>query len=75
MKLNAKVEFLGYEIDPLSRNLFLHENRNGVLKTLVNMAKVKTTYGRELIDYHTQIKNYGLKKFVESSCDQYFINW
>ena len=74
-KLNAKVEYLGYELDPLTRNTFLHENRNGVLKTVLNMLKVKSTYGRELLDYNSQIKNYGLKKFVESSCDQYFINW
>jgi len=75
LKLNANVEFLGYELDPLTRNLFLHENRSGVLKTLINMLRIKTTYGRELLDHDSQIKNYGLKKFVESSCDQYFINW
>jgi len=75
MKLNANVEFLGYELDPNTKRLFLHENRYGVLKAAINMAKIKTTYGRELLDYHSQIKNYGIKKFVESSCDQYFINW
>jgi len=74
-KLNANVEYLGYELDPLSINTFFHENRYGVIKTLINMLRIKSTYCRELLDYHTQIKNYGLKKFVESSCDQYFINW
>lgn len=74
-KLNANIVFLDYEIDSLTKSKFYHENRNGVLKTVLNMLRMKATYGRELIDYHAQIKNYGIKKFVESSCDQYFINW
>ena len=36
---------------------------------------MKSTYAREFFDYDTQVKKYGVKKFIESSCDQYFINW
>jgi len=74
-KLNANVEYLGYELDANTTNLFFHENRYGVLKTAINMARIKSTYSRELLDHQTQIQNYGIRKFVESSCDQYFINW
>jgi hypothetical protein len=74
-KLNSNIVYLDYELDPLTKSKLYHENRNGVLKTLINMVRIKETYGRELLDYKIQINKHGIKKFVESSCDQYFINW
>jgi hypothetical protein len=74
-KLNSNVVYLDYELDVLTKNKLYHETRFSILKTFLNMLKTKSTYGREYFDYQTQITNYGIKKFIESSCDQYFINW
>lgn len=74
-KNNSNIVFLDYELDRLTRNKIYHENRYSVLKGVMNMIRLKTTYLREYLDYYTQITNYGHKKFIESSCDQYFINW
>ena len=74
-KLNANVEYLDYEIDVLTKNKLYHETRYSIFKTLMSMIRMKSTYAREFLDFYTQITNYGHKKFIESSCDQYFINW
>ena len=74
-KLNANVVYLGYELDQLTKEKLYHETRFSILKTVMAMTTLKGTYGREFTDYYTQITNYGTKKFIESSCDQYFINW
>lgn len=74
-RLNSNVVYLGYELDPLTKNKLYHETRFSILKTLINMMRTKNTYSREFFDYYTQLTNYGQRKFIESSCDQYFINW
>lgn len=74
-KLNSNVVYLGYEIDPNTKRKLYHETRFSLLKTFVNMFRMKNAYKLELLDYYIQMTNYGTKKFIESSCDQYFINW
>lgn len=76
-RLDSRVVYLGYEIDENTNTRLYHETRNSVLKALVNSWKFSTNvkYSTELTDIQSQINNYGLKKFLESSCDQFFINW
>ena len=75
--LNSKIVYLGYEFDEITMRRFYHENRYTVVKTLINNFKFfnQVNYTDEFWEYKEQINKYGLKKFLESSCDQYFINW
>jgi pheromone shutdown protein TraB len=76
-KLNSKVVFLGYEFDKKTVHRLHHENRNSILKALVNSWKLygNTSYAIEMKEFRDQVHSYGIKKFLESSCDQYFVNW
>lgn len=74
-KLNSNIVYMDYELDPLTKNKLYHETRFSIFKTIFNMLKTKSTYAREYFDYENSINQYGIKKFVESSVDQYFINW
>ena len=75
--LNSKVVFLGYEFDDNATKRFMHETRFTVFKSLMKSFKFfnQANYASEYFEYKEQINNYGVKKFLESSCDQYFINW
>jgi hypothetical protein len=75
-KLNSRIVFLGQEFDAISQQRLYQENRNTILKTLYNsLFKLKPEYSDELNECIYQVHQYGLDKFIESSCDQYFINW
>jgi hypothetical protein len=75
-KLNSKVVFLGPEFDKNTLSRMYHETRYSILKTLHrSIFKLNVKYGDEFAELHQQLHSYGLQKFVESSCDQYFINW
>lgn len=76
-KLNAKIVYLGYEFDKSAAQRFYHENRYTIIKTLYNYVQLnrQTLYSLEFDELYSQVSNYGLDTFIESSCDQYFINW
>lgn len=76
-KLDTKIIYLGYEFDRTTMDRLYHENRNTILKTLYRTVKLftKKPYCYEITDTIDQATLYGLNKFLESSCDQYFINW
>jgi hypothetical protein len=76
-KLNSNIVFLGYEFDKKTNARLHHENRNTILKSIVNSIKLYsgTAYSIEMREMRDQLHSYGIKKFLESSCDQYFINW
>lgn len=76
-KVNAKTVFLGLEFDRKTRDRLYHETRFTLLKSLINAWKIygRASYAIELREMRDQIHTYGFKKFLESSCDQYFINW
>ncbi len=75
--LNSQIVYLGYEFDDSTMKRFFHENRYTVVKTLINSLKFynNVNYNEEYSEFKKQLNQYGLKKFLESSCDQYFINW
>jgi hypothetical protein len=75
--LNSKIVFMGYEFDENTTRRFYHENRNTILKSTINSFNFfrNLNWGNEYVEYKNQVNKYGLKSFLESSCDQYFINW
>lgn len=75
--LDSKIVYLGYEFDQSTAMRFYHENRYTIMKTLINNWKFfnQVNYADEYWEFKEQLNNHGLKKFLESSCDQYFINW
>jgi hypothetical protein len=76
-KLGSKTVFLGPEFDQKTNTRLYHETRFTLLKSLYNAWKLygRTAYAIELREMRDQIHTYGIKKFLESSCDQYFTNW
>jgi pheromone shutdown protein TraB len=76
-KIDSKVVFLGYEVDFNTQTRLYMETRYNLLHYLINSFKFsgKRIYNSEIIELKDQIDNYGIKKFLESSCDQYFMNW
>lgn len=75
-KLDSKLVFLGYEFDEFTWSNFYHENRYTLYKTLYKILNKRSMqYDVEMSELQSQIHSYGLKKFIESSCDQYTINW
>lgn len=76
-KANSNVVFLGYEFNRKTIDRMYHENRYTVVKALYNTLKLASNmnYSIEMKEYCDQVNSYGIKKFLESSCDQYFVNW
>jgi pheromone shutdown protein TraB len=75
-KLNSKIVFMGYELNQYAWDRFYHDNRYSILKGIWNsFNQVSEVYANEWIEHQQQLHTYGLKKYIESSCDQYFINW
>src|SRR5690606_17189335 len=75
-KSGSKIVYLGYEIDDITISRLYHENRYTVLKTVLNfLTKMNRKYLNELTDFVNQVHQHGLRKYIESSCDSYFINW
>lgn len=76
-KLNSKIVYLGQELDKPTQHRIYHETRYTILKSLYNYAKVNSewSYSQEFRELRMILNDYGVKRFVESSCDQYFINW
>ena len=75
-KLNSVIVFLGYEMNEFTLSRFYHESRSTVSKTLYKyFTQDNSRYQVEMSEFISQLHTYGLKKFIESSCDQYFINW
>ncbi len=76
-KLNAKIVYLGYEIDNATHVRLEHENRNTLVRFIVNCYKLykNRLYDIEMGEFQSQISQYGVRKYLESSCDQYTMNW
>lgn len=76
-KINSKVVFLGSEIDVKTSTRFYHETRYTLLKFLKNYYQIfnNRLYGVEFTEWQRQINTYGIRKFLESSFDQYSVNW
>jgi hypothetical protein len=73
-KLNAKIVFLGHEMNEATWNRLYHENRNTLLRFLINAIKTNINYRLELTEFRNQIQN-GHVNYVESTCDEYQMNW
>jgi len=75
--IDSKIVYLGYEFDENTISRFYHENRYTIIKTLINNWKFfnQVNYADEYWEFKEQLNSYGIRKFLESSCDQYFINW
>jgi hypothetical protein len=76
-KLNSKIVYLGYELDKTAQQRIYHETRYTLIKSIWNYNKFfnRESYRNELLEFKLQKDNYGLRMFIESNCDQYFINW
>jgi hypothetical protein len=76
-KLNTKIVFMGYEFDKETNGRLYHETRFSILKALTRaLTEFKNpAYDVELGEFKRQVNGYGIKKFLESSCDSYFVNW
>lgn len=74
-KLDAKVVYLGHELDQRTWVRLHHENRYTLAKYLKNFIfQLPINYYYELYEFKSQLHK-GVNHFVESSCDQYLINW
>ena len=74
-KAGSKVVYLGYEVDEATLARLYHENRNTVLKGVLNLFRLNAKYIRELYNSSNLITHHGIRKYIESNCDQYTINW
>ena len=75
-KNKSKVVYLGHEFDNKTWQRLYHENRYTLFKFVKNrLFHLTAHYVYELMEFRTQLHTYGPKKFVESSGDQYTINW
>lgn len=76
-KNGSKTVFLGPEFDKNTKARLYHETRFTLFKSILNAWRMYggTAYVIELREMRDQINSHGIKKFLESSCDQYFINW
>jgi hypothetical protein len=74
-KLDSKVVFLGYEVDDNTVHRLYHENRNTVLKTAWRWLTKNAKYNTEFSNHRRQVQQHGIRRYLESNCDQYTINW
>jgi pheromone shutdown protein TraB len=74
-KAGSKVIFLGYEVDDNTVTRLYNDNRNTIFTTLWNFMKLNKKYIRELTNNNQTISQHGIKKFIESNCDRFTMNW
>jgi hypothetical protein len=74
-KQGSQVVLLGHELDQLTWDRLYHETRNTVFRWLRGLWRMNRPYYGELVEHNAKLRNYGPTKFVESTCDQYHINW
>jgi hypothetical protein len=74
-KAGSKVVYLGYEIDENTTSRLYHENRYTIFKTIFKFLKLNKKYLNEIFNVNANVQQYGLKKYIESCCDQYTMNW
>lgn len=74
-KAGSRIHYLGHEFDHRTWNRLFHENRYTLWRSFKNAFNLNHLYLYELVDFKSQLHKYGAKKFVESSCDQYTLNW
>ncbi len=69
--------FLDYEIGHDTQMRFYHETRYTFLKFLKNILIFSRNpiYSVEMNEMTFQMNNYGIRSYLESSADQYLINW
>jgi hypothetical protein len=74
-KAGSKIVYLGYELDELTTTRLHHENRYTLLKTIINYCRLNKKYINEINTIRSKMHHYGLKKYIESCCDTYTVNW
>lgn len=71
----AKIVYLGNELDPKTWKSLHHETRISVAKFIKNFWNLPKTYKRENMDNYNFINHHGWKNYVESRMDSFQINW
>jgi len=75
-KNKSKVVYLGHEFDNKTWQRLYHENRYTLYRFIKNsFLNLTANFLYEVYEFKAQLHKYGVKKFVESSFDQYSVNW
>ena len=68
-KLNSKIVFLGDELDTMTQNKLLHEQRFSILRGFYNALMMNRDYHVERFEQRSMIQVNGLEQFIESCVD------
>jgi len=75
-KLNSKIVYLGHEFDNRTWQRLYHENRYNLYTFARNFLRsLSVNFHYEIYEFKAQLHKYGVNKSVESTFDQYTINW